>query len=203
MKDYFVHPNALVESENIGPGTRIWAFAHILKGATIGSGCNVGDHCFVEGNVRIGDDVVVKNGVSIWSGVTLEDSVFVGPNAVFTNDLYPRAKVYHEEDVETQVCHGATIGANATLRCGIRVGQWAMIGAGSTVVHDVADYALVYGVPARQQGWICACTERLQLPLEGSGRAACQCGRSYVLSAGRLHRDESAAPISKEPSHRE
>jgi len=198
VKDFFVHPNALVESEDIGSGTRIWAFAHVLSGATIGHGCNVGDHCFVEGNVRIGDHTVIKNGVSIWSGVRLEDFVFVGPNAVFTNDLYPRAKVYHAEDVETQVCRGATIGANATLRCGIRVGRWAMIGAGSTVLHDVPDFALVYGVPARQQGWVCACGERLELELKGVGDAVCRCGRSYSLSGGRVCEDTPICPPSED-----
>jgi len=203
VKDFFVHPSALVESQDIGPGTKIWAFAHVLDGARIGRDCNVGDHCFIESNVRIGDQVVIKNGVSVWSGVTLQDFVFVGPNAVFTNDLYPRAKVYHAEDVETQVCRGATIGANATLRCGISVGRWAMIGAGSMVVQDVPDFALVYGVPARQQGWVCACGERLKLSMNGSGRATCRCGRSYSLSTGRVHENAPIRPPSEDTNHME
>ena len=203
MKDFFVHPSALVESQDIGPGTKIWAFAHVLDGARIGRDCNVGDHCFIESNVRIGDQVVVKNGVSVWSGVRLEDYVFVGPNAVFTNDLYPRAKVYHAKDMETHVYRGATIGANATLRCGIRVGRWAMIGAGSMVVADVPDFALVYGVPARQQGWVCACGERLKLSMKGCGRATCRCGRSYSLSTGRVREDAPIRPPSEDTNHTE
>ncbi len=203
MEGFFVHPSALVETEDIGAGTRIWAFAHVLGGARIGCGCNVGDHCFIEDNVRIGDHTVIKNGVSVWSGVTLEDYVFVGPNAVFTNDLYPRAKVYHAEDVETQVGTGATVGANATLRCGIRVGRWAMIGAGSVVVGDVPDFALVYGVPARQEGWVCACGERLELSLTGSGGVVCRCGRSYSLSDGRVSADAPVRPPSEDTNHTE
>ena len=179
MEGVFVHPSALVESEEIGAGTRIWAFAHVLGGAKIGRGCNVGDHCFIEGNVRVGDDTIIKNGVSVWSGVTLGDHVFVGPNAVFTNDLYPRAKVYHAEDIETQVNTGATIGANATLRCGIRVGRWAMIGAGSVVVRDVPDFALVAGVPASRIGWVCKCGVTLQ-EFDSNGLAECTgCGEKY------------------------
>jgi acetyltransferase-like isoleucine patch superfamily enzyme len=202
---YYIHPTALVESELVGAGAKIWAFAHILKGAAIGCDCNIGDHCFIEGGVRIGNHVVVKNGVSIWSGVTLEDYVFVGPNAVFTNDLFPRAKVFHEHDVATLVREGASIGANATLKCGIAVGQWAMIGAGSTVTRDVPDFALVYGVPGRQQGWVCACGTRLTLPLSHANggakcemqdhlHASCACGRSYTLYENRLKPDQPIVP---------
>jgi acetyltransferase-like isoleucine patch superfamily enzyme len=198
MAGYYAHPSALVESRTIGSGTRIWAFAHVLEGAEIGCDCNIGDHCFIEGNVRIGDQVVVKNGVSVWSGVTLEDYVLVGPNAVFTNDLFPRAKVFHTEDIQTLVARGASIGANATLRCGIIVGRWSMIGAGSVVVHDVPDFALVYGVPARRQGWVCACGNPLDLPLEGSGRVVCACGRSYTLSDDRVHEDEPIQPPAED-----
>ena len=163
----------------------------------IGRDCNIGDHCFIENNVHIGDGVVVKNGVSVWSGVTLEDHVFVGPNAVFTNDLYPRARVYHTADIETLVRTGATIGANATLLCGIEVGRWAMVGAGSVVARNVPDFALVYGVPARIQGWVCACGRRLDLPLEGHGRMTCTCQRSYTLLQGFVRENAPIRPPSE------
>jgi len=186
--NYFSHPSALVESEHIGPGTRIWAFAHVFKGAVIGAECNIGDHCFIEGGGRIGDHVVVKNGVSIWSGVILEDYVFVGPNAVFTNDQFPRAKVFHTEDIKTLIRRGASIGANATILCGITLGSWCMIGAGSVVTHNVPDFGLVYGNPSKLQGWICKCGIRLPLPVKGDGQIRCTCGAEYILSAGQLRR---------------
>ena len=197
--NYYVHPLALVETTSVGSGTRIWAFAHVLSGALIGSNCNIGDHCFIEGGVVIGDHVVVKNGVAIWSGVTLGDYVFVGPNAVFTNDLFPRAKVFHDEDVQTQVGQGASIGANATVRCGVSIGQWAMIGAGSVVTHDVPDFALVYGVPARQHGWVCACGLPLASTTVDPGQIVCGCGRSYTLAHGRLVEDAPIRPPAEDP----
>ncbi len=194
MTDHFKHPTALVESESIGAGTRIWAFAHVLKGAEIGRDCNIGDHCFIEGDVKIGDQVVIKNGVSVWSGVTLEDYVFVGPNAVFTNDLFPRAKLYHEQDLRTVVRTGASIGANATIRCGIEIGRWAMIGAGSVLTRDLPDFGLAYGVPARQRGWVCACGEPLGLGLAGDARETCTCGRAYSLIGTRATADHPIVP---------
>jgi len=194
---FFAHPTALVESEQIGSGTRIWAFAHVLKGAEIGADCNIGDHCFIEGDVKVGNRVVIKNGVSIWSGVILEDQVFVGPNAVFTNDLTPRAKVSRGGYIRTLVRQGASIGANATLRCGLTVGRWAMIGMGSVVTKDVPDFALVYGVPAKQRGWVCACGERLELPLEGEAMWTCKCGGAYRLEADRVRETLPITPPSE------
>lgn len=151
---YYKHPQALVETEQIGEGTTIWAFVHVLHNVVIGSHCNICDHCFIEGGVRIGNEVTVKTGVSIWNGVTLEDKVFVGPNAVFTNDLLPRSKNVEYQMLATQVKTGASIGANATILSGITIGRFALVGIGSVVTRDVPDYALVYGNPARQHGWV-------------------------------------------------
>src|SRR3990172_1745895 len=125
---FFKHPLALVESKEIGPGTRIWAWAHVMEGARLGTDCNVGEHCFIEKGAVLGDRVTVKNGVAVWEGVTAEDDVFLGPNAVLTNDIRPRSKVYHEKVVPTLLRKGAAVGATATILCRITVGRYAMIG---------------------------------------------------------------------------
>ncbi|SRR5579883_379043 len=151
--EIFVHPHALVESENIGTGTRIWAFAHVMKGAVVGTGCNIGDHSFIETGVKIGNDVTIKNGVSVWEGVEVGDLVFIGPNVAFTNDLRPRSKVYHQHPKRTIIQEGASIGANATI-LPVTIGKYAMIGAGSVVTRDVKDYELVVGSPAKHAGWV-------------------------------------------------
>ena len=164
----FIHPQALVESEEIGEGTRIWAFAHVMKGARIGKGCNIGDHSFIESGVTIGDDVTVKNGVSIWEGVEIGDRVFVGPNVAFTNDLRPRSKAYHAKPERTVVREGASIGANATILSGITIGQYAMIGAGAVVTKDVRDFELVTGNPARHAGWVSKAGERVTESPQGT-----------------------------------
>ena len=148
-KEFYVHPTALVATKYIGKGTRIWAFANVQQDASIGADCNICDHCFVERNVVVGDRVTVKNGVSLWEGVVLEDDVFVGPNAVFTNDIRPRSKVYHDELDKTLVKQGATIGANATIVAGHTIGRYAFIGAGAVVTKNVPDFSLWYGNPAR------------------------------------------------------
>ncbi|MCI0344153.1 MAG: WxcM-like domain-containing protein [Chloroflexi bacterium] len=149
MADHFVHPQAIVESEQIGRGTRIWAFAHILPGAVIGADCNICDHTFIENDVVLGDRVTVKSGVQIWDGVRLEDDVFVGPNATFTNDPLPRSKRHLDEYPRTSVRRGASIGANATILAGVTIGQHAMVGAGAVVTRSVPPHAVVVGNPAR------------------------------------------------------
>lgn len=148
----FVHSHGLCESKDVGPRTRIWAFAHVLPGAVIGADCNICDHVFVETGARIGDHVTVKNGVLIWDLVTIEDDVFVGPGVVFTNDLRPRARIKRGREalVPTLVKAGATIGANATVVCGTTIGRFAFVAAGAVVTADVPDHALVVGNPARQ-----------------------------------------------------
>ena len=150
---YFAHPQALVEATDIGKGTRIWAFAHILPGAVIGEDCNVCDHVFVENEVRVGDRVTIKCGVQLWDGVTLEDDVFVGPNATFTNDPFPRSQKRPAAWRKTLVRQGASIGANATVLPGITVGRNAMVAAGAVVTHDVPPNAIVAGNPAAIQGY--------------------------------------------------
>jgi acetyltransferase-like isoleucine patch superfamily enzyme len=183
-RSYFVHPHALVETESIGEGTRVWAFAHVMKGATVGKNCNICDHAFVESNVTVGDGVTIKNGVSIWDGVSLDDHVFVGPNAVFTNDRNPRAEVKKGPDqfVSTKVLEGASIGANVTVVCGVTVGRYAFIGAGAVVVRDIPSYSLMVGNPARQIGFMCECGEKLTESL------SCTCGRRFERDAGGLRR---------------
>jgi UDP-2-acetamido-3-amino-2,3-dideoxy-glucuronate N-acetyltransferase len=182
-KKYFAHPQALVESEDIGAETRVWAFAHVMKGAVIGSGCNIGDHAFVESGVRIGNNVTVKNGVAIWQGVELEDQVFLGPNCVFTNDLNPRAFIRKASDqfLSTRVRSGASIGANATIVCGVTIGRYALIGAGTVVIRDVPDFALMVGNPARRIGWICVCASKLPPASPELAVLTCSpCGRSFT-----------------------
>lgn len=175
MSGVVVHPLGLCESDRVGDGTRVWAFAHVMAGAVVGRGCNVGDHAFLESGAVVGDRVTIKNGVQVWDRVTVEDEVFLGPACVFTNDLNPRAAVRkpREAFLPTLVRQGAAIGANATIVCGVTIGRYAFVAAGSVVTRDVAPHALVAGNPARRIGWSCVCGERLDADL------ACGCGRRY------------------------
>lgn len=182
MSEAFIHPRALVETDRLGPGTRIWAFAHVMPGAVIGANCNIGDHAFVETDVRLGDNVTVKNGVSIWQHVEIADNVFIGPNAVFTNDRFPRSRQADWKPEVTRVEEGVTIGANATILCGLTLGRFAFVGAGAVVTRDVAPHALVAGNPARRRGWVCACARPLKP--DPQGLAACvHCARRYHVDA--------------------
>ncbi|NCC61099.1 MAG: N-acetyltransferase [Verrucomicrobiae bacterium] len=198
VHDYFVHEEAINESEDIGEGTRIWGFSHIMAGVVVGRLCNIGEHCFLEGGVRVGDGVTIKNQVHIWEGVILNDYVFIGPNVVFTNDRFPRSPrnemvsgKYATKDwlVPTVICEGASLGANSTICCGITVGRYAMVGAGAVVTKDVDEHALVYGNPARQAGWVCFCGQTLV----GDEQLVCKkCGAFYCVVNGRCQCTQKA-----------
>lgn len=154
MSEAFIHPQALCESQWVGPGTRVWAFAHVLPQARIGQDCNVCDHVFIENDVEIGDRVTVKCGVQLWDGVRIEDDVFIGPNATFTNDRFPRSKAYPAAYAKTVVRAGASIGANATLLPGLTIGAKAMVAAGAVVTRSVPANAIVAGNPAKIIGYV-------------------------------------------------
>lgn len=153
-RDYFVHPQALCETDVVGPRTRIWAFAHVLPRASIGADCNICDHVFIENDVVVGDRVTVKCGVQLWDGIEVEDDVFIGPNVTFTNDPFPRSRRFQDAVRRTRIHAGASIGANATLLPGIEIGAQAMIGAGAVVTRSVPPYAIVMGNPARISGYV-------------------------------------------------
>ena len=171
----FVHPAGLCESDQVGRGTRVWAFAHVLAGARIGADCNICDHAYVESGAVLGDRVTVKNAVLVFDRVTVGDDVFLGPNVVFTNDFRPRAHVRkgHDALLPTTVETGVTLGANVTVVCGVTIGAHAFVAAGTVVTRDVPAYALLVGNPGRRIGWACRCGEALPADL------TCSCGRAY------------------------
>jgi UDP-2-acetamido-3-amino-2,3-dideoxy-glucuronate N-acetyltransferase len=184
------HPAAMVESDDVGEGTRVWAFAHVMRGARVGKDCNLGEGVFVEGGVIIGDDVIVKNGVALYDRVVIEDEVFLGPHCVFTNDLRPRAGRHKRPATTwapTRIGRGATVGANATIVCGHDVGPYAMVAAGAVVTRNVPPYRLVAGVPARAIGFVCACGESLPASL------TCACGLAYERDGDGLRPRAAAA----------
>jgi len=186
MTDYFKHESAVVDEPcEIGAGTKIWHFAHVMSGARIGERCTLGQNVFVGATAVIGNRVKVQNNVSVFDSVTLEDEVFVGPSAVFTNVVNPRAHVSRKDSyLPTLVGRRATIGANATVRCGVTIGEYAFVGAGAVVADDVAPHSLVIGVPARHSGWMCRCGARLpEDTMECRG-----CHDRYALEGGAIKR---------------
>jgi UDP-2-acetamido-3-amino-2,3-dideoxy-glucuronate N-acetyltransferase len=186
----FIHESAYVDDGAvIGDDTKIWHFCHVMPGAVIGERCSLGQNVVVMPGTRMGRNVKVQNNVSIYEGVELEDDVFCGPSMVFTNVINPRSHVSRKTEYRrTLVRRGASIGANATVVCGVELGAYAFVGAGAVVTADVKPYALVVGVPARQVGWMCQCGERLPTAAAaGSGRFVCgTCGSAYRLDDGQL-----------------
>jgi UDP-2-acetamido-3-amino-2,3-dideoxy-glucuronate N-acetyltransferase len=187
----WAHETAIVDDgAQVGDGTKIWHFAHVMGGAVIGAGCSLGQNVFVADRVRIGDRVKIQNNVSVYEGVVLEEGVFCGPSMVFTNVNNPRAEVERKDEYRTTlVRRGATLGANCTIVCGATIGEWAFVGAGAVVASDVAAHSLVLGVPAAHAGWMCTCGERL--PADAPFSCA-RCGRTFEERPGGL--EETGPP---------
>jgi UDP-2-acetamido-3-amino-2,3-dideoxy-glucuronate N-acetyltransferase len=192
--NYSVHPSAIVDDgAQIGDGSRVWHFVHVCGGARIGAGVSLGQNVFVGNRVVIGDRCKVQNNVSVYDNVTLEEGVFCGPSMVFTNVYNPRALIERKDEYrDTLVRRGATLGANCTVVCGVTIGAFAFVGAGSVIQRDVPDFALMVGVPAHQIGWMSTYGERLDLPLDGDAETTCPhtCD-TYVLQGGTLSRKEA------------
>jgi UDP-2-acetamido-3-amino-2,3-dideoxy-glucuronate N-acetyltransferase len=186
VPEYTVHPSSFVDAgARVGAGTQIWHFSHVMPGAVIGERCNLGQNVVVMPGTRIGNNVKIQNNVSIYEGVELEDDVFCGPSCVFTNVMNPRSHVSRKHEYRrTLVRRGTSIGANATIVCGVTLGEYSFVGAGAVVTTDVPAYGLMVGVPARRVGWMCQCGERLSV---AQGRATCgACGARYEEGGGLL-----------------
>jgi UDP-2-acetamido-3-amino-2,3-dideoxy-glucuronate N-acetyltransferase len=192
-----IHPSAIVDAgAELGPDCRVWHFVHISAGARIGRGCSLGQNVYVGNDVVIGNNVKIQNNVSVYDAVTIEDDVFCGPSMVFTNVYNPRAAVARKNEYRrTLVQRGATLGANCTIVCGVKIGAHAFVGAGAVVHRNVADFALVVGVPARQIGWMSRRGDRLPLAVSGQGEATCTyTGERYLLDGRQLTLKEAPAP---------
>jgi UDP-2-acetamido-3-amino-2,3-dideoxy-glucuronate N-acetyltransferase len=190
-KNYFLHESSYIDEPcEIGEGTKIWHFSHVMRHAKIGRRCNIGQNVVISPDVRIGDNVKIQNNVSVYTGVELEDDVFCGPSMVFTNVVNPRSHVSRKDEYrQTLVKRGASIGANATVVCGNRIGRFAFIGAGAVVTRDIPDYALIIGNPGRIAGWMCQCGIKLELSrdLQQDQETTCAvCGMSYVKEGGAV-----------------
>jgi len=181
-----IHPSAIVDDgAKLGSGTRVWHWVHICSDAQIGECCSLGQSVFVAGRAVLGNNVRIQNNVSIYEGVTIEDDVFCGPSMVFTNVINPRSHVSRKDEYrKTLVMRGASIGANATIICGVTIGRYAFIGAGAVVTRDVPDFALITGVPGRRTGWVCKCGVKLADAATVQGAVACAvCGTRYIISS--------------------
>jgi len=191
FKDVFVHESSYIDDDvQIGEGTKIWHFSHILKNCKIGKECSFGQNVVIGPKVTIGNKVKVQNNVSIYEGVTLEDSVFCGPSCVFTNVYNPRSNIDRKNEFKkTLLKKGSTIGANCTIICGITIGSYSFIGAGAVVIKNVPDYALIVGVPGKQIGWISEYGDKLDLPIDGDAEAICKkSNQRYKLQNGKVYK---------------
>lgn len=179
MKDVFVHESSYVDEPcEIGAGTKIWHFSHIMSGSVIGKNCNIGQNVVISPGVCLGNNVKIQNNVSVYTGVECENNVFLGPSCVFTNVINPRSHISRKNEYKkTLLKEGCSIGANSTIVCGHTIGKYALVGAGSVVTKDVPDYALVVGNPARIRGYVCYCGEKLNF---ADNAAQCVCGKKYI-----------------------
>jgi UDP-2-acetamido-3-amino-2,3-dideoxy-glucuronate N-acetyltransferase len=184
---FFIHPSSIVDDGAvIGTGTKVWHFSHIMAAAVIGERCNIGQNVFIDNRVQIGDGVKIQNNVSVYGGVIVEDDCFLGPSMVFTNVINPRSFVERKTEFRsTYLRRGCTIGANATIVCGVEIGRYALVGAGCVIIRDVPEYAMMVGNPARQIGWISRTGEKLHFDPDGMARCASE-GKTYHLKGGRL-----------------